>query len=47
MTQQRNLLLLGCLAGVGCSDAAQELAGSRPNILIAIADDQSVPFAGA
>lgn len=47
MIRQRDFLLLGCLAGVGCSDAAQELAGSRPNILIAIADDQSFPFAGA
>ena len=47
MTQRRNFLLLGCLAGIGCSDSVQELVGSRPNILIAIADDQSFPFAGA
>lgn len=47
MTQRHNILLIGCLAGIGCSDSAQELVGSRPNILIAIADDQSFPFAGA
>ncbi len=41
------LLLLGCAAAAGCADARQELAGSRPNILIAIADDQSFPHAGA
>lgn len=44
---KHNLLLLGCAAATGCSDARQEMAGSRPNILIAIADDQSFPHTGA
>lgn len=41
------LLVLGCIAATGCGDARQQMAGSRPNILIAIADDQSFPHAGA
>ena len=44
---QHNLILFGGLLAVGCSDASQTLEGRRPNILIAIADDQSFPFAGA
>lgn len=32
---------------VSCSDSADELRGRRPNILIAVADDQSYPHAGA
>ena len=44
---RHNLILFGGLLAVGCSDASQTLEGRRPNILIAIADDQSFPFAGA
>ena len=47
ITRKPKMLIAGGLLAVGCSDPAAELAGTRPNILIAIADDQSYPFAGA
>lgn len=44
--KRKNLYLLPVLALYGCS-AEDEYFGSRPNILIAIADDMSYPHTGA
>ena len=40
-------IAIGALATVSYSEAADMNYGKRPNILIAIADDQSYPHAGA
>ncbi len=47
--KNRGLLLAASVAAgaVSCTDAADELKSRRPNILIAVADDQSYPHAGA